>query len=68
MMVPFDRAQDMQANLSDVYPLWVSRHGHSRAEMIRICQVAWLIGGMWWEKLLSSGERLLNIFRIFKSG
>ena len=67
MLVPYDRAQDMHANLGELYPVWVSRHGAYRAEWVRRAQVALLIGGTWWEKLLSTGERLLKVVRLIGS-
>jgi len=67
MLVPYDRAQDMHANLAELYPVWVSRHGARRAEWIHRTQVALLIGGTWWEKLLSTGERLLKVARLIGS-
>lgn len=67
ILVPFARAQDMHANLEEVYPRWVERHGVRRAELIRACQVTWLIAGAWWEKALTTGERLLKVIRIVGS-
>lgn len=63
-LVPARRAQDMHANLEDIYPKWVERHGARRAAWIRTMQVVLLIGGTWWEKLLSTAERLLKVVRI----
>ncbi|MGN6690283.1 MAG: hypothetical protein ACTHJU_05025, partial [Sphingopyxis sp.] len=63
-LVPFDRAKDMHANLEDIYPVWVERHGAAKAVWIKRWQVALLIGGTWWEKLLSATERLLKVMRL----
>jgi hypothetical protein len=64
LLVPLDRAQDMHANLGELYPSWVERHGAGRASWIRRSQVALLIGGTWWEKILSTCERLLKVVRL----
>jgi hypothetical protein len=67
LLVPLDKAQDMHANLDDLYPLWVVRHGVLRANLVLRCQVAILIGGAWGEKVISSAERLLKVLRIVGS-
>jgi len=65
--VPLSLAQDMHANLGELYPVWVQRHGLRNASRILRLQVAILIAGTWWEKALSTGERLLKSFRIIGS-
>lgn len=67
LLVPFDRAQDMHANLGEIYPLWVERYGPRKAAVVRALQIWLLIGGTWWEKLLSTGERLLKSARLIGS-
>ncbi|WP_030540542.1 hypothetical protein [Sphingobium sp. DC-2] len=64
MLVPAERAQDMQANLAELFPLWVERHGQLKANMICRFQVILMIGGTWWEKVLTTCERLLKVFRL----
>ena len=46
------RAVDMQANLAEVFPLWVERHGSFRAKWICKVQIARLIIGEYWNKVL----------------
>jgi hypothetical protein len=51
-LVSPDRATDMQANLAEVFPLWVKRYGLSAARWIRQMQIARLIIGEYWNKVL----------------
>ncbi|CAD7336026.1 hypothetical protein FIM10_03975 [Sphingomonadales bacterium 56] len=67
MLVPANRAEDMQANLSELFPRWVERHGTRRARWICRIQVVLLIGGTWWEKAIVTAERLLKVFRLIGS-
>jgi hypothetical protein len=64
MLVPIAGSQDMQANLEELFPVWIERHGVQRARWIQRAQVAQLIGGNWWENILSSAERLLKIVKL----
>jgi hypothetical protein len=47
-----DRAADMQANLTETFPLWVERHGLAAAHRIRKVQIARLIIGEYGNKVL----------------
>lgn len=66
-LIPFDLAQDMHANLADLYPRWVERHGSGKAIWVVRLQVGMLIGGTLWEKTASFAERLLKIVRLIGS-
>lgn len=63
-LVPTGRAQDIHANLDDIFPRWVERHGARKAGWIKSMQVLLLIGGTWWEKGLATAERLLKVARL----
>ena len=62
-LVPAGRAQDMHANLEEIYPRWVARHGACKAGWIKAMQVFLLISGTWLEKGLAIAERLLKVMR-----
>ncbi len=47
-----DLAADMQANLAEVFPLWVKRYGLTAARWIRQMQIARLIIGEYGNKVL----------------
>ena len=64
MFVPIDRAQDMHANLDDLFPVWARRHGQSEAVWIKRIQILLLVGGTWWEKIVALAERLLKVARL----
>ncbi len=64
MLVTSDRAQDMHANLADLYPAWVQRHGQRKAAWVARMQIAMLIGGNGWEKLAPIFDKLLKIVRL----
>jgi hypothetical protein len=64
LLVPSDRAQDMHANLADLYPKWVQRHGERKAAWVARMQIAMLIGGNGWEKLAPIFDKLLKIVRL----
>jgi hypothetical protein len=52
MLIAPERAADMQANLAEVFPLWVERHGLAAAHRIRKAQIARLIIGEYWNKAI----------------
>lgn len=64
MLVPSNRAQDMHANLADLYPTWVLRHGERKATWVARMQIAMLIGGNGWEKLAPIFDKWLKIVRL----
>lgn len=51
-LIPPDLATDMQANLAEVFPLWVNRYGLTTARWIRQMQIARLIIGEYGNKVL----------------
>ena len=52
MFVPPNQAADMQSNLAEIFPLWVERHGLAVAHRIRKVQIARLIIGEYWNKVI----------------
>ena len=48
-----ERAIDMQANLAEVFPLWVARHGLFFARCIRWLQIVRLINGEYFNKAIA---------------
>jgi hypothetical protein len=52
MFIPLGQAEDMQANLTEAFPLWVERHGLAAAHRIRKVQIARLIIGEYWNKAI----------------
>lgn len=64
LLVPSDRARDMHANLADLYPIWVQRHGERKAGWVARMQIAMLIGGNGWEKLAPFFDKMLKIVRL----
>lgn len=63
MFVPIELASDMQANLEDMFPTWVERHGFKWARRIYRGQVGLLVLGRWLNKALEVGERLAKIVK-----
>ncbi|RVT93448.1 hypothetical protein [Sphingomonas crocodyli] len=56
-------AEDIQANLEDVYMLWVNRHGERRARWIYRGQVLRTIAGLWVTKALDLLERTAHVVK-----
>lgn len=54
-------AQDIQANLEDLFEIWVDRHGDRRARWIYRWQVFLTIGGHWLSKVLDLLERAAKL-------
>lgn len=63
LMLPPKISADMQANLAEVFPLWVERHGLAAAYRIRKMQIARLIVGEYWNKALE----LIKAFKLIGS-
>lgn len=47
-----DLATDMQANLADLFPRWIERHGIARTRWIHSAQIVRMIVGEYWNKAL----------------
>jgi hypothetical protein len=64
LLVDVKTAQDMHANLSEVYPFWIKRHGSKRAAWICRVQTIALIFGYVGSNTLSIAERFVKLLKI----
>jgi hypothetical protein len=65
MLVDPTIASDLQANLEELFPTWVQRHGGAKARRIYHVQVARVVFGSWVGKLLDVIERLAKLVKMF---
>ena len=61
LLVPHERAQDMHANLEEIYPCWVDRHGVRNAAMKLRLQIGILILGNLWERMRAVAGRVIAV-------
>ncbi len=64
LLVPAAQAQDMHANLEDLVPVWIERHGPHKAIWVQRLETARLIIGCWWQPVWTLVDRLLKIVRL----
>lgn len=61
LLMPMRAAQDVQANLEELMPIWIKAHGQRRANSVRFAQLVRIIIGHHCAPLLAFAERLLKI-------
>ncbi|MBA2935316.1 hypothetical protein HZF05_14605 [Sphingomonas sp. CGMCC 1.13654] len=62
-LLPPDIAQDVQANMEEVMPIWIAAHGPQRANRIRRAQVFRIVVGHYATPIVAFSERVLAIVR-----
>ena len=64
LFVPPDLARDMQANLEELYPIWIDRHGERNARRVHLTQCIRMVGGHMFNGVIGLFERVVGAFKL----